>query len=169
MRHNNNYNQLHTQFIPNEEGAIYTPEPVHVPHKTTNIILDDRSSYEYSQPKSFYLISNAAQQVDNPFNTPAQFGLLYADIPDSGAILQINFDNLDPSVVSPTVSSSGVPGYIMVGTISMAFQEMWSDFQQFVMVKTSGVTTKMNFIIVFRRLRDQYIPRNMNMMNELTQ
>lgn len=161
--------QLHTPFVPNQNGEVYTLESIHRPYQTVNSIMDTEMYYEYSLPKSFLIVDNMSEQVDNPFNTPAQFSLRYVQIADSSATLQIMVDNPDTNVVPNGVDAKNVPGIIMIGTVVQSMPSDWLDFQQFIMIKTNNVTNKMNFIIRFRRLRDQYIPKNVNMMNELTQ
>ena len=124
--------------------------------------------YEYAQPASYHLVGNKNLQITNPFGTPCQVALLFAHVNDSTGLLALTFDNNDTSTLTETTSIAGFPGLLFSQTTSPITPDLhWIDFAQFVLVRASGITTFTDFCVLFRRERDQFIPRNLTALNGL--
>jgi len=134
----------------------------------TNIINED---YEYTKPQTliFQAPSGTASQivtVQNPFNTPAQFCLLYMALKEQFDYVSINFDQ-PASTGFP--STQFVPGMIFNDNIQPVPQNYWIDFSDYIQCFMNVGTIGTNIIIGFRRLREHVIPRNFTPLNEPSQ
>lgn len=144
---------------------VFQAEQVRRPDDTTNSV--DRY-YEYAQPASYHLVGNNSFHITNPFGTPCQMALLFAHVNDSTGLLALTFDNNDTSALTETNSITAFPGLLFSQTTTpITPSQHWIDFAQFVMVRASGITTFTDFCVLFRRERDQYIPRNLTAFNGL--
>lgn len=151
-----------------ENSHVFVPDVSYRSEDVTNIV---DHSYEYSQPKSFRLTTASNFQVNNPFNTPSQFALLYATVSDAASLLALTIDNNDTSTLPTANNITDFPGYLLsqTGTAPLSPALAWIDFQQFVQVRASGITTFLEFCLLFRRKREQIIPRNITPFNDPSQ
>lgn len=148
---------------------IYKPEEVYRFYQTHNILNLPDEAYEYAQPKTYIMGANAVFQVDNPFNTPAQYLIYLLAIPDNGAMVSIQADSTDTiSIPANNQAIKGMIGYTFIGPITATANiGQWVDFQQNLQLRFYGtLTTQETVILGFRRMRDLMIPANLHPFNE---
>lgn len=141
-----------------EQHVLRTPD-------ITNSIYD---GYEYSQPKGYRLVSASTFQANNPFNSPAQFCLYYARVNDANNYLALNVDSNDSSPLTLNSNILDFPGILLTQTSTspLAPFPQWVDFQSFVLCRVGGtITTFTEFVLIFRRRREVYIPNNKTPFN----
>lgn len=163
----------HVPVVRNTENVhVFQPENVSRLQDVTTIFSKDDEKYEFSQPKTFLLVDNTQPllRVDNPFDTPAQCGLCYVQIAATAGRVQLQIDNADQSPIQNTNNVTGMPGLLFVGSMNAVFTPpIWTDFQEFVALKTLSVPPNITVILLFRRETALALPRNLTPMNELTQ
>jgi hypothetical protein len=139
-----------------------------IPAGTPNY--DTKDIYEYSQPKSFRMRGTNNFQVSNPFDTPAQYALLYAQVSDAGAYLALTTDNNDMTGLPVTTNSiQDFPGWIISQQNPITPIAYWVDFSDFVLVRCTAPSSFTTFTLGFRRRKNMYIPQNTTMFNEPSQ
>lgn len=140
--------------------------------RSQNVANIIHSDYEFAQPKSYIIGTAGATQVDNPFNTPAQFKVYFLNVPDSNAVVTLQTDNTDTTTLPASSQAiKGFIGFAFIGPIAANSNiGEWTDFEQNVLLKVSGtLTTQETIIIGFRRKKDLLLPRNTTAFNDLSQ